>query len=269
MTDLSLGVKPITRFHWKGGQWQQESSEVVEEMPITLFVNGDEYVTVALTPIDLRDWAVGFLAGEGLIASPADMTIFLWQPHDGQLWVRIPGAKVVKDRGGRYLGSCCGQSRPGFFNPADTPPLTQTLAVDMARVQGAYAELTEWSHTQHSGGLHVAGLVYDGRLLFARADVGRHNALDKLFGAALAESDVSLSECVVLFSGRLSAEIVWKVRLMGATTIVSNAAPTSLGISLADRLGITAIGFLREHDFSVFSHPGRLALPGHEPTNGL
>ncbi len=230
---------------------------MVEETALTLMVNGQEYVTVAITPLDVRDWVIGFLVGEGLIEKPSDMTVFLWRPEDGQLWVRVPGT-VIPSHQGRYLGSCCGQSRPGFFEPGGMPPLLAPLSLRVEALQQVFVELSGWSRIQHSGGLHVAGLSDGDHLLLARADVGRHNALDKLYGAALSENIAPLSAHVVVFSGRLSAEILWKVRLMGCPAIVSNAAPTSLGIQLAESLGITAIGFVRENELSIYSHPERV-----------
>lgn len=257
MTNLKEGVRPFSRRHWSEGNWRLEDAEVVEEAALTLMVNGQEYVTVAITPLDVRDWVLGFLAGEGLIQKASDMTIFLWRPEDGQLWVRVPGA-VLPSHQGRYLGSCCGQSRPGFFEPGGMPPLLTPLSLRVEALQRVFEELSHWSRTQRSGGLHVAGLSDGEHLVLARADVGRHNALDKLYGAALRENTAPLSHRVVAFSGRLSAEILWKVRLMGCPAIVSNAAPTSLGIQLAESLGITAIGFIRDNELSIFSHPERI-----------
>lgn len=260
MTNLSLGVKPVMRYHLTHREWQTETSEVVNEIPVTLLVNGEEYVTAALTPIDVADWTYGILAGDGVITNSEDITIFQWHADEGQVWVRVPGYRRTANNA-RYLGSCCGQSRPGFFNPTNIPPLSATLRLKTDALQKSFEELASWSSSQHSGGLHVAALHYQDSLHLARADVGRHNALDKVFGAGLRTREVPFNEAVVLFSGRLSAEIVFKVRRMGCQAVASNAAPTSLGIELAEKLGITAIGFLRDDELSVFSHPERLTLP--------
>lgn len=259
MADLFQGTRPIVRHHYDGTTWRLEEADVVQETPVTLFVNGAEYVTAAVTAIDLKDWVLGFLAGDGAISRADDITVFQWRPEDGQIWARVPAFRPSLSAS-RYLGSCCGQSRPGFFNPEGVDPLpaSQILAVD--DMKSAFAKLSEWSSRQHTGGLHAAGLAQGTELMIARADVGRHNALDKVYGAALQQSQ-TLSNAYVLFSGRLSAEIVWKVRTMGVETIVSNAAPTSLGIELAEQLGITAVGFLRGEELSVFAHPERLRLP--------
>lgn len=257
---LTHGVVPAERFHFDGVHWIPEVSEVVREMPITLFINGREWVTAALTPCDLKDWALGFLAGEGLIQTAGQVTVFQWREDEGQIWVRVPGLKWPENSGqSRYLGSCCGQSRPGFFNPTGVEPLASDAVLSPSAMQTAFRTLSAWSSTQHSGGLHAAGLARESELLTARADVGRHNALDKVFGALLSQP-ANRENAYVVFSGRLSAEIAWKVRTMRLPAIVSNAAPTSLGIDLAQKLGITLIGFLRQNEMSVFTHPQRLGL---------
>lgn len=256
---LADGVRPVWRYHFDGEEWKSEQSEVVSETAITLFVNGAELVTAAVTAIDLKDWVIGFLAGERLISHATDLTVFQWRPDEGQVWVRIPGFHL-SESSSRYLGSCCGQSRPGFFNPSDQQPLENHLALGFGEVRQAFSELSEWSSTQHSGGLHAAGLARESHVLLARADVGRHNALDKVYGAALQQS-WDATGTYLAFSGRLSAEIVWKVRSMGIEAIVSNAAPTSLGIAMAEQLGITLVGFLRGQEMSVFTHPQRMMLP--------
>ena len=248
----------MLRYHFDGASWHTEDAEVVSETPVTLFVNGAEYVTAAITAIDLHDWVLGFLAGDGVIASGDAVTVFRWMPQEGQIWVRVPGLQP-RLATSRYLGSCCGQSRPGFFNPTSVPALAANLTLQVDELKAAFDALSRWSSHQHSGGLHVAGLARRGQLLVARADVGRHNALDKVYGAALTKPDL-LHDAYVVFSGRLSAEIVWKVRTMGVEAIVSNAAPTSLGIEVGRTTGVTTVGFLRGHELSVFTHPERLLL---------
>jgi FdhD protein len=262
MDVLTQGITPQKRFHFDGIRWRAEMSEVVRELPVTLFVNGREWVTAAVTPCDLKDWALGFLAGEGILDSADRVTVFQWREDEGQVWLRVPGLQWPDSVGteSRYLGSCCGQSRPGFFNPDGVEPLIRDTRFEPDNLQHAFRALSAWSHSQHSGGLHAAGAARGSDLILARADVGRHNALDKVFGALLSSGSPVPQDAYIVFSGRLSAEIVWKVRKMQMAAIVSNAAPTSLGIELAQKLGITLIGFLRDNEMSVFANAERLGL---------
>jgi FdhD protein len=260
MTDLAQAVHPVLRYRWEANAWHRQATDVALETPVTLFVNGEDYVTVALTPVDVRDWVMGFLAGEGAIRRLQDVTIFQWHPEEGQVWVRIPGFRPPARRAS-YLGSCCGQSRPDHLVPSAFPPLATEATWALSDFHTAFTALTQWSMRQRSGGLHVASLAHGSTILVARADVGRHNALDKVYGGFLATQDVLPPDAYLLFSGRLSAEIIWKVRRMGISVIVSNAAPTALGIQWAESFGITLVGFLRDEEASVFTHPQRLKLP--------
>jgi FdhD protein len=114
-----------------------------------------------------------------------------------------------------------------------------------------------------TGGLHAAGLFsHDGRLLCAREDVGRHNAVDKVVGYTVLgqQTGVDLASCVLMVSGRVSFEITQKAALAGIGTIAAVSAPSSLAVSAAERLGVTLIAFVRGRSFNLYSHAERVAL---------
>jgi FdhD protein len=112
-----------------------------------------------------------------------------------------------------------------------------------------------------TGGLHAAGLFEtDGRVVVVREDVGRHNALDKLIGSRVQARELPLWDRLLMVSGRVSFEIVQKAAMAGIPMICAVSAPSDLAVRLANRLGVTLIGFLRGDGFNVYSHDGRVDL---------
>ena len=143
--------------------------------------------------------------------------------------------------------------------PEVAPGVLATLPVKLREAQGLF---------DVTGGLHAAGL-FDaaGRLLAAREDVGRHNALDKLMGWALLQGLLPLAGHVVMVSGRSSYEILQKCMVAGVPIVCAVSAPSSLAVDLAERFGMTLVGFLRGDRFNVYSGPERIAgaLPPGSP----
>ena len=108
----------------------------------------------------------------------------------------------------------------------------------------------------HTGGVHNALCDVNG-IILSRMDIGRHNALDKIYGYCL-RNDISIKDKIIVFSGRISSEILLKVAKIGCEIILSKSAPTELALQLAEDLGITTIGFIRNHSLNVYTHPERV-----------
>ena len=163
-----------------------------------------------------------------------------------------------------YANSSCGICGKASLEHVEVQCASVGPGPEVARavLEGLPGELRRAQKVfEQTGGLHAAGLFAPtGKLLSLREDVGRHNAVDKIVGEAFLAGDLPLSERILLVSGRASFEIVQKAGVAGIPVVAAVSAPSSLAVDLAERVGQTLVGFVRDGRFNVYSHPERIAL---------
>lgn len=235
---------------------------VVQEKPLTLFVNQTELATMVCSPKALTELGIGFLVTEGLINKPADILNISLREEEGLLWIET--SNPLPQTGTflrRHIASCCGKSRAGlyFINDArHLKPLEADLKIDAKHLLNIIDNLEERSATFHlTGGVHSAALADQGELLCMFEDIGRHNAVDKVIGYAF-WNEIKPDDKCLLLSGRVASEILIKAARAGFPLILSRSAPTELTVELAEDLNITVVGFARGKKFTVYSHPERV-----------
>ena len=239
------------------------------ERALEIHVAGADPLITMRTPGADAELAAGLMHGEGVIRSRDDIVYLRPAPGEDDVMRLMlkPEARARLDRVERntLATSACGVcGKPSFSPPTPgndgcaasgpgqvTPELLLSLPERMRADQGVF---------DATGGLHAAGL-FDARgtLLSIREDVGRHNALDKLIGAALLENRLPLSDGIVMLSGRASYELLQKSVMAGVPIVCAVSAPSSYAVALAEQFGVTLVGFLRGHRFNVYTHPQRLA----------
>lgn len=233
------------------------------EYPVTLYLGDEEYVTLQATPADLEDLAVGHLYAEGVIRGPEDVHRLAADPDRGLIWVdlAVRAAAPAGPGGPAPVRSSERGVLPGGLEALRPVP-------DGVRV--ARRDLVEWLKVmgrstplyRRSGGVHSAMLVHvpSGEHVI-REDIGRHNAVDKVIGAALRRSWPG-PEVVLLTSGRISFEMCARLVRFGAGVAASRTTATDVAVELAERMGLDLIGYLRgERDLALFTSGRRLLDP--------
>jgi len=233
------------------------------------------------TPGNDDELATGFLFTEGIIKSMGDVMgighTFIACAENKENVIQVSlneNATPHLQNTDRnfYTTSSCGVCGKGSINAIRTVSTFNTTD-DINRINSEVLYHLPDVLRQHqtvfedTGGIHASALFTNaGELLLVREDVGRHNALDKLIGAAITENWLPLNNHVLMLSGRASFELVQKAAMAGINIIAAVGAPSSLAVQLANEFNITLIGFLRGKRFNIYTAAHRILLPTYEIT---
>jgi FdhD protein len=234
------------------------------------------------TPGNDAELATGFLFTEGIVKNLEEITgvehCFIACAENKENVIQVSLAdglspELKNTERNFYTTSSCGVCGKGSINAIRTVSAFTGLE-DENTVQAEILHQLPYTLRRHqqvfanTGGLHASALFNaDGELLLLREDVGRHNALDKLIGAAINKSLLPLNNSILLLSGRASFELVQKAAMAGINIIAAVGAPSSLAVELAEEFNITLIGFLRDQRFNIYTAAHRILLPVHENTH--
>jgi len=264
--DALTPVVPRTYTRFVGDAAERVDAGVIGEIRFTIFVDERELVTLMCSPWQLRPLVVGFLYLEGLIESVDDIEMLRVCLEDRLAEVRllngfpdVPPRKILTSgcTGGVSFGKYLDQIEQ--FRVED-----DRTRVAPGRMYALLRALYDHSNLyRQSGGVHTS--------IFADADsstprlvaedIGRHNTLDKLQGLALLD-EIPTRGGVVVASGRISSEMLFKAAIMGVPVVASRTSPTQLALAVADRLNITVCGYLRQGSMNVYTCPWRIELSG-------
>jgi len=256
---------PIQKVEPGGASVRAQDLVAVEE-PLQIRLGESDVAITMRTPGHDRELALGFLFTEGLLTNPEQIADVHVDESGAVIVSLIDGSAPNLDARRFYVTSSCGVCGKASLDalaasgcamlPAGQPKLSGDLVPHFpTRLREAQAIF------EHTGGLHAAGLFNtSGELLCLREDVGRHNAVDKLIGAAFLERRLPLHDHVLMLSGRVSFELVQKAVTAGIPIVIAVGAPSSLAIETALRFGITLIGFVRRGHFNVYAGGDRLIV---------
>lgn len=239
---------------------------LAREEPLEIRVNGQNIAVTMRTPGQDEELAAGFLWTERLLSRPADLLSIGHCPGKSEeereniILAYISGDGEVLAEGWQRnfsanssCGICGKASIEAVRQAAD--PIQSPLEISAHVLRGLPQVLRQAQETfEQTGALHAAGLfTVGGELVLLREDVGRHNAVDKMIGAAMFRDMLPLENSIVLVSGRAGFEIVQKCLMAGVPLVAAVGAPSSLAVDLAADSGMTLVGFLRERSLNVYT----------------
>ena len=235
----------------KGSGIEEVAGEVVREQPLSVFVNGDKFLTLLCSPMMLEALVVGYLWMEKVIADVAEITSLTVSAVDGRADVTLAHPVTLPTE--RILTSGCGGGITFRIDHRLFPPLDSRVRVRPAELAARMKDLFGAAvHYQRSRGIHGAALADHERLLLVAEDVGRHNAVDKIKGEALLR-DIPTEDRLLLSTGRVSSEMLLKAARMGVPVVASRTSPTEMAVALAEQLGVTVCGYVRPDGLNIYA----------------
>lgn len=231
--------------------------DVVEEALACISVNGSELATFMCTPHDLDKLALGFLFNEGIINSLADVRHLRVSAGRTCVDVWLQDAEFTPPSRAIVTAGCGGGVTFDDLSQKHEPLHSKITAVPQQ-----LADLMQQMHLgaevyQHARGIHTAVLAVPDQILLQVEDIGRHNCLDKLAGAAL-QQGLDTQDKLLFTSGRISSEMINKARRLRTPIVCSRTSPTSLSLALADTWQMTVVAYLRQDRMRIYTHPERI-----------
>jgi FdhD protein len=234
-------------------KWESHDSQTIVETPVSLTVNGQVWLTFMCTPIDLEAMAIGFLYNEGILEKMGEVADVRLCEHGDNVDVWL-NRSVEQPTSWRRTSGCTGgvtavdalaRLDVSFSGgqPEVTPEAIGHLIEQLFNSQTLYRE---------TGGVHTSALSDGNEIVLVAEDIGRHNTLDKIAGLCLMKN-VQLQTRILLTTGRISSEMLQKAARMNVPILISRTSPSSLSIEMAERYGVTLIGYARTHRFNVYT----------------
>ena len=269
MNNQTVSSRAVQRdvVSYRQSQSLSRSDLVTTEDPLEIRLHGQAIAVIMRTPLDDFDLAAGFLLTEGIIIGPNQLgTISYCKEADPPNLENIIEVSLTDDvdfdfdrlKRNFYASSSCGVCGKASIDHIETqaPPLSDgDFSLSAETIYGLSDTLRAQQQVfDKTGSLHAAGLFdINGQLLELREDVGRHNAVDKLFGSFVLRGQLPPTKTLLMVSGRTSFEIVQKARMAGISMVAAVSAPSSLAVDLAIEAGMTLVGFLRDRSFNTYS----------------
>lgn len=234
-------------------------AKVIQEINLSVHVDDKPVANIACAGIHLKELAVGFLRSEKIIFENKEIEKI-------EIYHRVNRVNIKLKRKGNFAKTSVkniassgarGKTNLTLLKPLRVP---DNFHIKTGLVLKLMDKLLDGSavHNQ-TGGTHCSALVLGKQMVALREDIGRHNTIDMLGGYALLKK-VNLNKAIILTTGRISSEIVYKIWNMGIPVIISHSAPTAEAVRLSRKANILLIGYVRHGKINIYSHERRVII---------
>ena len=255
-------VQPYSIVKIRQGQKISYEDTLIREIKLTIVVNGEAIAALMATPVDQEALAIGYLMSENILAQALDVSEISLEEEGARVVISatIDEAAAQKLNAEGVVISGCGRSTTANIDPEAIR--ARILTTGYARPAVWISETMEGFEAhcrlyRQTGSVHTALLALEDGTTFVAEDIAQHNTVDKAIGKArLAGADTTRS--VLFVSGRLSSEMVAKAVMHAIPIVVSRTASTCLGVQIAEKFGLTLVGFARKGAMNIYTHDYRI-----------
>ncbi|NKQ38683.1 MAG: formate dehydrogenase accessory sulfurtransferase FdhD [Methanosarcinales archaeon] len=247
-------LKEMKCVRYKDCEFINDFSKVVYEIPISMWVNGQRFVTAMASPDMKKEFVIGHLFTEGIIKTKEDIELLDIKDNKISVLLSDPLKTVSKKK---IIVSGCG-GEASFLSKSKIPKISSDLVIGVNAIFDNMSSILNSEFYKTTRGLHTVGLFNNKGACVIAYDIGRHNALDKVIGWGLM-NDILFKESFVITTGRISSEMVFKCINANIPIIASKGATTGLSIDIAKDSGMALIGFVRGNSMNVYGNYGRIA----------
>ncbi len=231
----------------------ESTCNVVEEVPLSIFINGRHFVTAMISPQMREEFILGHLFSERIVKGLSEVESLEIEGNIARAIISNP-MKALLPR--RPIVSGCG-GIASFLDESKLSIIPSDLEIDKELIFRAMKAISFSDVHEATGGVHSVGLFdKDGAVCIAE-DIGRHNALDKVIGYGL-KKNIDFGQIFVASTGRISSDMVMKCSSVGIPLVVSRGATTGLALKIAERTGLTIVGFVRGRRMNIYTRPKRI-----------
>lgn len=250
--------RSVRYFQYQENRSNRIDAEVIVETPVSLTVNGKNWLTFMCTPIMLEEMAIGFLYNESIISTMEEIEDVRICEHEDNVDVWLTRSVDEPASWRRTSGCSGGVTAVDLLSERLTAIPVRKGMIRPEQITALVAGLFESQELyKETGGVHTTALCDGEDIVLSAEDIGRHNTLDKIAGAYL-RLKLALPHRYLITTGRISSEMLQKASRLQTEVLISRTSPSSLSIQLAERMGITLIGYARRNRYNVYAHPERI-----------